>query len=428
MRLLAWAAIVAFVFQSNGTAQEDISQIKTLAPGVLKVIPTNMDSRDSYSNPMNLPGLSADEYQPNFAPKSDTLKVSGERTILFRDVWQNEFAFTGLRQVNVLMRYPDGTEKRKNFWYMVYRLRDLGKSLSYEQNVDEFGHVNNRLVRDAARTNRALAAQKLQMHFTLNGMIQSADGKGYEKVSYGDMSGDARTQAIAKYIQSVEDPNQKLHHKGELETIKLPLAESDTDPGVWGVAIFENVDPSIDFVSVNVRGLTNAYRIQESADGEVDFVYKTLQLNFWRAGDEVGEIRDDVEYGIPLVDRPDVQVEICRNYDLPAPILRGYLISEKTKNNIPIAKLDAQVNFVDFTSLLTPKMDIGEVPREVSDAFAQAGIDMAGATLTTQIPGERWTFEADGMKYLIRFEPQFWKRAGKGIDFTRTLDHFWIYR
>ncbi len=431
MRLLAWAAIVAFVFLSIATelpAQEDSSKIKSLAPGVLKVIPTLMDARDSYSMPMNLPGLSAKEYQLNYAPQSDTLKVSGERTIFFRDVWQNEFSFTGLRQINVLMRFPDGTEQHKNYWYVVYRLRDLGKSLSYEQEIDQFGHTNNKLIKDAARTDRSLAAKKILLNFTLEGMVQSPDDAEYEKVIYSDMGGGPRTAALAKYIQSVEDPNQKLHHKGELGSAQLPLAESNSDPGIWGVAIFENIDPSIDYVSVYVRGLTNAYRIQHTPDGKTDFIYKTLQLNFWRAGDEVGEIRDDVEYGIPLVDQPEEQVNICRHYNLPSPILRGYLISEKTKNNIPVTELDAQVNLVDFTSLLTPKLDNGEIPQEVSDAFSQVGIDMGSSTLAAKIPGERWTFEANGMKYVLKFEPQFWKRAGEGIEFTKTLDHFWIYR
>lgn len=430
MRLMAWAAVAAFVFLTTATelsAQEDPSKIKKLAPGVLKVIPTVLEARDSYSVPMNLPGLNAGERQLNYSPQSATLNVLGPRTTFFRDVWQYEFAFTGLRQTSVLLRYPDGSEKRKTIWYMVYRIRDLGKSLSFEEQTDKFGHVTNRLVRDAAVNDRSLAPPKLGLHFTLEGVVKPSLDADYEEVKYTDIDGPG-TAALANYIQSIEDPNQKLHYKGELGSVEVPLALADSEPGVWGVAMWENVDPQIDYVTVYVRGLTNAYRMHETADGDIDFTYKTLKLNFWRAGDEVGEVRDQIQYGIPLVDQPDDQVKICRHYKLPAPILKGYLLSEEANHKIPITELDARVNLADFTSMLTPKLDTGTMPSEVVDAFAQVGVDTGGAKLVTQIPGERWTFEAGGKKYLIRYEPQFWKKSGEGIEFTKTLDHYWIYR
>lgn len=430
MRLLAWAAVAAFVFLSTATAvsaQEDPSKIKTLAPGVLKVIPTTLEVRDSYSTPMNLPGLNAAERKLNYTPQSATLNVLGPRTTFFRDVWQYEFAFTGLRQASVLMQYPDGTQKRKNIWYMVYRIRDLGKSLSYDKETDKFGHTNYKLIRDGAITDRSLAPPKLRLHFTLEGMVKPSLDADYQPVKYSDL-GEAGTGALADYIQSIEDPNLKLHHKGELGDLQIPLAQTDSDPGIWGVAIWEDVDPQIDYVSVYVRGLTNAYRIHEKADGEIDFTYKTLKLNFWRAGDEVGEIRDRIQYGIPLVDEPDEQVKICRNYELPAPILRGYLVSQEANQNIPVVELDAKVNLADFTSLLTPQLDAGTLPDEAVDAFAKQGIDTGKPQVTTETPGERWSFTAGGQKYLIQYEPQFWKQSGEGIEFIKTLDHFWIYR
>jgi translation elongation factor EF-1beta len=430
MRLLAWAAAAAFIFLSSATnlsAQEDATKIKSLAPGVLKVIPTVMNVRDSYSQAMTLPGLKAPEYDLNYTPQRDTLKDSGDRTIFYRNVWQNEFAFTGLRQINVLMRYPDGSTQRKIVWYMVYQIRDLGKSLSYEDVTEEFGHVKRELRKDAAINDRSLAAPKLQMHFSLEGVVKPSIAGKYEKVVYGD-SDDAGTQALAQYIQNIEDPNQKLHFKGELGSLKLPLAQSDTDPGLWGVAIWENVDPRLDYVSVYVRGLTNAYRIKLDADGKVGFGYKTLQLNFWRAGDEVGEMRDDIEYGIPLVDDSNEQVEICRHYKLPGPLLRGYKVSETENQNILVCELDAQVNLVDFTSLLTPQLDSGQIPEDVVNAFADAGFDISGAQLSTGINGEKWALKVGEQRYVLKFEPQYWKPVEDGIKFTKTLDHFWIYR
>lgn len=437
MRLLARAAAAAFVILCGSnldlSAQEDPSKIKSLAPGVLKVIPTVLDPRDSYSIPVELPGLTANQYKLNYGPQKSTLYQLGQNTIFFRNVWQNEFAFTGLRQAKVLMRYPDGTEKNKTIWYMVYRIRDVGKSLSYEEVKDQFQHSNFELRKDSAVSDRSLAAQEFRPHFSLEGWIRPSEDEEYQKVVYGDIN----SGTLADYLQSIEDPNLKLHTKDEISKVNIPLAQSENDSGVWGVAIWENVDPRVDYVSVYVSGLTNAYRINLDKDGNASFEYKTLQLNFWRAGDSFEEIKDQVEYGIPLVDSPVEQVRICRYYDLPGPIIRGYVVSDKANRDVPVASLDAEVNLVDFTSLVAAKLDEiptqgiteRDLPEEVADAFAKVGFDLGnGIKVKTDIQGKRWTFTDNGQKYILQFEPQYWKPVGKGIDFTKSLDHFWIYR
>ena len=69
--------------------------------------------------------------------------------------------------------------------------------------------------------------------------------------------------------------------------------------GLWGVAIWEDVDPQIDFFSVYVSGLTNAYDWRDSSEGlqagapvaarPQVHTHKQLQLNFWRPGDAYAE-------------------------------------------------------------------------------------------------------------------------------------------
>ena len=69
-----------------------------------------------------------------------------------------------------------------------------------------------------------------------------------------------------------------------------------------------DVDLRIDFFSVFVHGLTNAYRWEDPAAGVKPgdkigkgrkFKYKELQLNFWRPGDEFHANDQDFYYGIP---------------------------------------------------------------------------------------------------------------------------------
>ena len=60
----------------------------------------------------------------------------------------------------------------------------------------------------------------------------------------------------------------------------------------------EDVDPNIDFVSVYIKGLTNAFRLGRSTDDPSKL--KTLQLNFWRPGDTVAEQTIDMSQQVSI--------------------------------------------------------------------------------------------------------------------------------
>ena len=125
---------------SAANAQES----RPLAPGVLKTIPGDLDPRDSYSLPMPLPKLEAADYDPVFVPKKDTLYGQSRRVIMFRDVWEYEFSFLGLRQAELLVPNEEtGLAERQNVWYLIYRIRNLGKTLTYEQvkQSPDFDHI-----------------------------------------------------------------------------------------------------------------------------------------------------------------------------------------------------------------------------------------------------------------------------------------------
>ena len=412
------------------SAQEDPTKIKPLAEGVLKVIPTVLNHRDSFSTPMEMPGLQPNEYKLNYGAQSESLLGSTRQVIFYRDVWEYEFAFTGLRQKAISLQYPDGTIQRKNIWYLVWRCRDFGKSLSYEQEEERFEHTKHVLKEDEPLTE----PKKFVPSFTLEGYVKPDFNSQYTAVRYRDIN----SASLAKFIQSIEDPHQKLLTKYEMSEAEIPLAQSENDEGVWGVAIWEDVDPRIDYVSVYVNGMTNAYRIVND-NGNISFKYKTLQLNFWRAGDDVGQDRDDVDYGIPLVDRPEEQVEICRFYELPNPLLRGYVINPQDNRDVLLVEMDSQINLETFNSPLVTELDQGIIPKSVLREFAKAGVNLDGNVSLNlkqgprgQVPagirGERWTFNAGGRDYILQYEPQFWRKSGDGIEFIKSLDHFWIYR
>ena len=406
---------------------QEFKRPKPLAQGVLKTIPTELNPRDMFSFPMPLPDLKATKFEPKMVSNEDTLFGQSRRVILFRDnVWQHEFAFTGLRQARLKVPTSDGRAVEKNIWYLVYRVRNTGQTMTFEQvkQNPEFDHLINDLRRGEKVSDDKI---KFMPRFTLEGWVVSnaanvsGDDK-YQRVSYRDQI----DPAVLAQIQRREDPNQKLLDPHQMSKAKIPVAKNAADPGIWGVALWEGVDPRIDFVSVYVQGLTNAFRLGKKDKGDTKL--KTLQLNFYRPGDTVGQQEDQVDFGIPLVDNPAKQAEITRRYNLPGPIIRGYEVNKVARRNILILEADAKVNMEDFRSTLTPTMDQGKLPTEIVDAFANAGVDAANVALTTVSEGNRWTFKQGDTEYVLALEPQFWARDFEGIKFIKSLDHIWIYR
>ena len=419
--VLATLAIGLAVVSNNAFAQD--GKPRPLAKGVLIEIPTDLEPRDMFTLPMVVPGLDATKFAPKTIPNEETLHGQSRREILFRDnVWQYEFSFTGLRQANLKIPTGNGGVTNKNVWYIVYRVRDTNQTMTFEQvkQNPQFDHIENVL-----KYGEKVADEKKSFapRFTLEGWVANTKGTGYDKV----MLRDSVDPIIVQQIRNREDPNQPLLDTHQMSKAKIPVAGNEADPGVWGVAVWEDVDPRIDYVSVFVKGLTNAFRLGRN-DGDPSKL-KTLQLNFHRPGDMVAEHNDRIAFGIPLVDDPRKQVLITERYDLPGPLIRGYVVNKVAKRNVMVLEADAQVNLKDFKSALTPTLDQGKLPASIAEAFAQAGITVdKTAALTMVIQGDKWTFKQGENEYILALEPQFWEPDFVGIRFIKSLDHMWIYR
>jgi hypothetical protein len=398
-------------------------QARPLASGVLKSIPSDLNPRDMFTLPMVVPDLNATKFEPKTVANQDTLYGQSRRVILFREnVYQYEFSFTGLRQAKLKIPTGNGGIANRNIWYMIYRIRDTGETMTFDQvkQNPEFDHIMNEL-----KMGKPLPAEEKQLllRFTLEGWIPVGEDGQYQKVTYRDTI----DPIVVAQIRRREDPNQVLLDTHQMSTAKIPLAKNAADPGVWGVAIWEDVDPRIDYVSVYVKGLTNAFRL--SADPNGPSKLKTLQLNFWRPGDTVNQAADFIDYGIPLVDDTRRQVLITERYDLPGPVIRGYFVNKDAKRDVLVVEADAQVNLKDFKSALTPTLDQGKLPPSIAQAFAASGITVdKGVALSTIIEGRKWSFKQGENEYILVLEPQFWEPDFDGIRFIKSLDHLWIYR
>ena len=105
-----------------------------------------------------------------------------------------------------------------------------------------------------------------------------------------------------------EDPNRKFLTTVEMTEKPIPPSTPGSDNSVWGVVTWEDVDPEIDFLSIYIGGLTNAYHWQDTPGAYKPgdnlgkgrkFTFQTLKINFWRPGDQYLPSESEIRYGTP---------------------------------------------------------------------------------------------------------------------------------
>jgi hypothetical protein len=264
-----------------------VSEGPQFAPGVLTTIEPAVDPADAISlhDVVELRANDKLKWQPSkwlqwesatTAPTNRTLYEMAEGAAFTQNVWCLEFSFKPLRMIDVDVPQANGRVQRKQIWYMVYRVRNTGAGLAAKIQPD--GEYDTEL----KATNRI----RFQPQFVL--ASQDHDGSdGAVRKAYLDRVIPAAMAAI----QQRELPGVRLLNSVEMAEQDLTVESGRAQRGVWGVAMWEDVDPEIDFFSVFVGGLTNAYQWEDPAGafktgnnpgkGRV-FTRKVLQLNFWR--------------------------------------------------------------------------------------------------------------------------------------------------
>ena len=278
------------------------------APGVVRVIPPAPDPKETFDGPQTLQSL-LDAYpeiqwggehkngEPHFDPRSRTLVAMAEQVILRREIYCFEFSFKPLRQIYIDVPQPNGLLKRKLVWYMVYRVRyrggDLRPAPDQVAGVPLFKRVEE--IRYDSRR-----------FFPMLVLTDNESGKQYV---------DRILPTAKRKIAIREQINTKLYNSVEISKVKIPFSSDSAAPGVWGVATWEDVDPNLDFVSIEVYGLTNAFE-QDGEGMDAPYRRKALQLNFYRPGDTMKQTEDLIRFGVPAFKDEQEQAYILEKYGL----------------------------------------------------------------------------------------------------------------
>jgi hypothetical protein len=274
---------------------------RRLSPGVETTIPALIDPHDTvtYHNIIELlaPSVVADlEWTPSFISPSRTLRALATNRDFRSTTWYLQFTFKPLRVLQVDLPTDKGHLQRKTVWYMIYRVKNVGGHLKPLEKPAEEGNL------PTAPEAQAVDDIGTPIHFfpkfTMEGQIEGV------KQVYLDKLMPLAIDAIRKR----EDPNRRLLNSIEIGAQPVTLSTATQDNSVWGVVTWVDVDPRIDFFSIYVTGLTNAYRWTDPQNGFKagdapatgrQYTYKTLQLNFWRPGDEFAIYEDQIYIGSP---------------------------------------------------------------------------------------------------------------------------------
>ncbi len=293
---------------------------RKLAAGVETTVPAQIDPHDTvmYHNVVELLNPQVDsnlDWTPKFTSPTKTLKAMATNYPFRSTTWYLQFIFKPLRLIEVELPDASGHLRKQVVWYMVYRVKDVG------------GHLEP--VKPAADADPLAGAPEVKSvddpgvpirffpRFTLEANIEGTNHVYQDQVL---------PLAVAA-IQQREDPRRKLFNSADIGAQAIKLSTKVDDNSVWGVATWVGVDPRIDFFSIYVSGLTNAYRWTDGepaqgkaaaaagdpvtaaidkAASERRYKRKTLQMNFWRPGDEFVLNEDNIFMGAPSDKAPKI--------------------------------------------------------------------------------------------------------------------------
>jgi hypothetical protein len=232
-------------------------------------------------------GLAALQWVPQSAAVNTTLVSRAGRVEYPRDIWCLEFAFKPPRSVAVDIPVGDRRMRRTSVVYLVYRVKNVGGRRIETKRLEEAGQADP--------VERVMERFEKPVRFLPQFVLETREGLGdTEGISSYRAYLDRLVPSAMDAIRLREDPARKLLDSAAISATEIAPGEER-----WGVAIWEAVDPRIDYFSIYVRGLTNAIRWRQRSDTHIgpddlpgkhiQQTLKSLRLDFWRPGDAAGE-------------------------------------------------------------------------------------------------------------------------------------------
>jgi hypothetical protein len=298
---------------AEAPSASDLEPVRTemtqFAPGIVNVIAPAPHPQETFTGPMTLQSLidahpeiewgapNFTDGRPNYDPRTRTLVEMARQVTLRREVYSLEFSFKPLRMIYLDVPQPNGRMARKLVWYMVYRVRYRGGDLRPAADMVGQSPIYKRVEAVSYDSRRAFPMLVLEDFV--------ADKKYLDRV----------LPTAKQRIAVREQITAPLYDSLEITSVNIPLSSDPDAPGVWGVATWEDIDPNTDFFSVYIYGLTNAFQ-QEGEGDDAPYKKKALRLNFYRPGDTINQLEDEIRFGVPAHQDPAEQNYVLQQFGL----------------------------------------------------------------------------------------------------------------
>lgn len=307
--LILLVSTVLLTAQEPPRKDPSSQQTTQFAPGVITVIPPAPMPEETFQGPITLQSLltahpeiqfgGADhpDGEPHFDPRSRTLVQMAKDVILRREIYCLEFSFKPLRHIYIDIPRPDGKMQRKLVWYLVYRVRYRGGELRPAADKVAGVDIYKRIESIHYDSRHFFPMMVFNDHISGLRSVDQILPTALEKI---------------KVREQIQAP---LYNSVDITRIKIPHGTDEAASGVWGVATWADLDPQLDFVSVEVSGLTNAF-VQEGEGSDAKVERKALQLHFFRPGDAINQTDDTIRFGIPAYQDEREQNYVLQHYGL----------------------------------------------------------------------------------------------------------------
>ena len=294
-------------------------KIRKLAPGVETRVPLKRAAEETNAEHdlieviVGHPEL---DWSPQEFESSSTLYKKAEQILFHRGVWQFEFVHKPLRMVEVDIPQPNGKMHRKKIWYLMYRIVNPGQHLTPvlgENKRLPSGDVLHKEQYDkieAVDRSEQMLASIGPHRFVPTFLLRTFDNA---ELKIDDKTVQYMDQIIPAARQRIYERERppcsfgEFYDSSQISAEPIPVSTDQKEISRWGVATWMDIDPEIDYLTIQIMGLTNAYRWVDPEgvfkQGDVpgsgrEFKFKTLQLNFHRPGDALDEREDEIRQGV----------------------------------------------------------------------------------------------------------------------------------
>ncbi|MGL6196857.1 MAG: hypothetical protein ACRC2T_18750 [Thermoguttaceae bacterium] len=323
--------VVFISFFILGTIQVS-AQNPVLGPGVMTTIPPCIEYDETFSRHDIIELLNSRAGKPSeFADKAVLNPEIWAKDVRFNhEVYCLEFKFKLPRVITVELPGPDGKPVQKQVWYMIYSVTNTGAGLTSEIDTPfEFPEQTTVTIKacecEFCAKNGAVAKEQV-IEFNKSPVLNNQEGsfkpgkftpkpikfaprfilasdsviKAKERIvdpKDGAVETVVERENVLYYDQVIPlaiEPITKRENLNVKLNTSVSISRNDIKPNetVWGVATWADVNPKINFFSIIVRGLTNAYKVENNDNGKGRVIIpKSLMLNFRRLGDEF-EVND----------------------------------------------------------------------------------------------------------------------------------------